>query len=374
MDEGTSKPAPPPNTLDGHRWPPMAYWVRVAAALAATGVGFWLLGRLAGTLLVVVASFALAVGMQPMMRWLERRGVDRRIALAGILLTGVAIASVMIGVLLPVAVGQLDDVARGIPAYLETLQRGDGIGSRLVSMLDLTALGEKLSDNPTVALSALGDMASFAVNALTLLVVTPYFALEMPAIKRWIVRVLRPRYRGDFLFAINRASDLTANYILGNLAISLMAGVITFVGLSLIGLPYALALAAWVALTDLIPMVGALIGAVPVLIVAYMAGPTSLVWGLLLIVSYQQLENFVLAPRVMKRAVDLSPATVIIALLVGGQLAGLVGALLALPLAALTKILLQEFYLEGRIERLRAEVTLPEARNQFRRGEKRVLP
>lgn len=372
MDRVTLEESPTVPT--DRSWPSIGYWARAAAAVAAVVIALWLLGMLLDTLLIVVASFALATGLQPAVKWLEQWGMSRAVALAAILLGGLVVSGGLIVILLPVVVAQVDDVIAQLPGYVETLQAGDGLAARLVSMLGLDRIGDRATGDPEVAIGALGNMTSFVVNALTLLVVTPYFALEMPAIKRWFVRLLRPRHREDFLFALNRASDLIANYIVGNLAISLMAGLITYVGLSLIGVPYALALAAWVALTDLIPMLGALIGAIPVAIVSYLEGPRELIWAMLLIVAYQQFENFVIAPRVMRRAVDLSPATVIIALLVGGQLAGLIGALLALPLAALTKILLHEFYLEERMQRVRAEVTLPEASQNGRRKEKRVLP
>ncbi len=355
-------------------WPPVGYWVKATAAVAGVVIALWLLGTLLDTLLIVVASFALATGLQPAVKWLERRGIHRAMALAAILIGGLVVTAGLLGILLPVVISQVDDVIAQVPEYVTSLQEAEGLGGRLVAMMGLDRIDENISGDPEMALGALGDMTAFALNTLTLLVVTPYFALEMPAIKRWFVRLLRPRHRENFLFALNRASDLIANYIVGNLAISLMAGVITYVGLSLIGVPYALALAAWVALTDLIPMLGALIGAIPVAVVSYLAGPRELIWAMLLIVAYQQFENFVIAPRVMRRAVDLSPATVIIALLVGGQLAGLIGALLALPLAALTKILLHEFYIEERMERVRAEVTSPEASQNGRRKERRVLP
>jgi predicted PurR-regulated permease PerM len=122
-----------------------------------------------------------------------------------------------------------------------------------------------------------------------------------------------------------------------------------------IGLPYALALATWVALMDLIPAIGALIGMIPVVIVASQIGIREVVFAIIFFVLYQQFENYVLAPRVMRKAVNLNPALVIIALLVGGSLAGLVGALLALPVAALTKVLITEFFVEGRLQTVREE-------------------
>jgi predicted PurR-regulated permease PerM len=218
-------------------------------------------------------------------------------------------------------------------------------------------------------------VATFGFNFLTVILVTPYFAMSMPAIKRWVVRMLRPRHREDFLYVINEATDLMANFIVGNLVISLIAGVVTYVGLSLIGVPYALALAAWVAITDLIPILGALLGAAGVAAVAFFSGTGPLVASVLLLVVYQLVENYVIAPRVMNRAVDLNPATVIISLMVGGSLAGLAGALLALPIAALGKILVQEYFVKERLEQVRDEVTTDHRRGRGRRdGRTRPLP
>jgi predicted PurR-regulated permease PerM len=154
---------------------------------------------------------------------------------------------------------------------------------------------------------------------------------------------------------VNRAVDLTANYIIGNLIISLAAGVTAFIVFSAIGLPYAVALATWVGLMDLIPAIGALIGMIPALIVASQVGMKEVVFAIIFFVLYQQFENYVIAPRVMRKAVNLNPALVVIALLVGGSLAGLVGALLALPVAALAKVLVTEFLVEGRLQTVRED-------------------
>lgn len=202
----------------------------------------------------------------------------------------------------------------------------------------------------------MGSLAGFGFNFLTVLLVTPYFAMAMHEIKLWLVRLLRPHHREDFLYLLGESTDLMANFIVGNLVVSVIAGVVTWVGLTVIGVPYALALAAWVAITDLIPILGALLGAAGVAVVAFTQGPETLLWSMVLLVVYQQVENFLIAPRVMNRAVDFSPASVIIALMVGGKLAGLVGALLALPLAALTKIALRDYIVQERMDQVRAEI------------------
>lgn len=357
------------------RWPPVSYWIKVGLALISAVVALRLLGILQGILLVILASFVLAIGFQPAIQWFEQRGMRRGLGLGLVLMGSLAIAGGMMALVLPLIFTQVGELADRLPAYLEDLQAGDGVLGRLAGLVDVSGLTEEASSDPQTTLGILGDLTSFAFNLLTILLVTPYFAMSMPDIKRWAIRLIRPRHRERFVFVVNQSSELMANFIVGNLVISLIAGAVTFVGLRLIGVPYALALAAWVAITDLIPVLGALLGAAGVAAVAFSVGPTELIWSMVLLVAYQQVENYLIAPRVMKRAVDLSPAAVIIALMVGGTLAGLVGALLALPLAALIKILVDEYIISERAAKVRDEVTLPNERRRRRQGSRsRPLP
>jgi len=357
-------------------WPPPSYWIRVGLALIAAVVALFLLGILRGILLVILASFVLAIGFQPAIGWFERRGMKRGIGLALVLMSFLVVFGGMLALALPLIISQAGEMLDQLPAFVETLQDGDGLIARLANLVDIERITTEGTADPEAALQFVGSAAGFVFNFLTVLLVTPYFALSMPAMKRWLVRLLRPRHREDFLHLVGESTDLMANFIVGNLVISVIAGVVTWVGLTLIGVPYALALAAWVAITDLIPVLGALLGALGVAAVAFMQSPETLIWSLLLLIVYQQVENFLIAPRVMNRAVDLSPATVIIALMVGGSLAGLVGALLALPLAALIKIVIQDYVVQERIDQVRSEVANGEsiARRSKRRRGARPLP
>lgn len=315
----------------------------------------FLLGILEGILLVILASFVLAIGFQPAISWFEARGMKRGLGLGLVLMGFLVVFGGLAALALPLILSQLGEMVEQLPAFLERLQGGDGLVARLANMIDLDRITTEGTSDPTAALEVVGNAAGFVFNFLTVLLVTPYFAMSMPEIKVWLVRLMRPQHREDFLRVLGESTDLMANFIVGNLIVSVVAGVVTWVGLTLIGVPYALALAAWVAITDLIPILGALLGAAGVAAVALVETPDLLIWAMLLLLVYQQIENFLVAPRVMNKAVDLSPASVIIALMVGGALAGLVGALLALPLAALIKIVFQDYLVQGRVEKLRAE-------------------
>jgi predicted PurR-regulated permease PerM len=262
----------------------------------------------------------------------------------------------MVAAALPLIVSQVTELVTRLPALVEELASGDGLLSRLAAMIDLEGITNGQTADPAALFDVVGSVLGGVFNFLTVLLVTPYFAMSMPEIKRWLVRLLRPHQREDFLRVLGESTDMMANFILGNLVVSLIAGVVTWVGLTVIGVPYALALAAFVAVTDLIPVLGALLGAIAVGIVAAVEGTDILLWALALVIVYQQIENFVIAPRVMNRAVDLSPAAVIIAFMVGGAMAGLLGALLALPIAAMLKLVINQYVIEERMDKVRAEV------------------
>lgn len=356
-------------------WPPPSYWIKVGLALIGAVVALSLLWTLQGILLVILASFVLAIGFQPAIVWFERRGMRRGFGLALVLMGFLVVLGGLLALALPLIASQAGEMLEELPAFVERLQAGDGLIARLAGMIDVGRITTEGASDPTAALEMVGNIAGFGFNFLTVLLVTPYFAMAMPEIKLWLVRLLRPQHREDFLRLLGESTDLMANFIVGNLIVSVIAGVVTWVGLSIIGVPYALALAAWVAITDLIPVLGALLGAAGVAVVAFTQSPETLLWSMVLLVAYQQLENFVIAPRVMNRAVDLSPASVIIALMVGGSLAGLVGALLALPIAALLKIVFRDFVVQERLDQIRAEAANGNGvMGTRRRGRSRPLP
>ena len=138
-------------------------------------------------------------------------------------------------------------------------------------------------------------------------------------------------------------------YVSGNIGVSIIAGTGAFIALTIIGVPFAAALAMWVAIADLIPTVGATLGALAAVAVAAFSGWGQAVATIIYFVLYQQFENYVIVPRVMKKAVDLSPAMVIVSVLIGGSLAGFAGALLALPVAAAVKVVIKDVWLAGRV-------------------------
>lgn len=336
-------------------WPPISYWVKAAVAVVGVIIAFRLLGILESVLLVMAVSLVLAIGLQPAISWLENRGLHRGLAILALIITLLVVVAGLGFVLVPTIATQLGNLVNALPAYLDELESGGGWLAGLLDRFDLIERVQGAGDALAgTAIGLLRSVGNAAFHTVIVFVLTPSFAYTLPSIKRWAVRLLGRERREDFLFVLDRSTDMIAHYMLGNLVVGFVAGVTAFIFLSILGVPYALALAAFVAVTDLIPAVGATIGALAAVAVAAFTGIPQLIGTLIFMVVYQQLENHVVIPRVMKRVIDLSPAVVIVSLLIGAKVAGLVGILLALPLAAMIKVVIVEFVVADRIETVRS--------------------
>ncbi len=358
------------------RWPPVSYWMKVAVGLLVVFVIARSVAAISNVILLIVASLVLAIGMQPAISWLERRGTRRGWAVAFIFLAAVVIVGGFLAVVIPIVIKQLAGLVAAAPGYLTRAQHGNGVLAQLDDQFNLMGKLKDLSGQlPTTAFAIAKSFTTLVFNTITVFILTAYFASALPQIRRGVARLLTREHREGFIVIMEEATARIGGYVMGNLVVSLIAGGVAVVGLFLIGVPYAVVLGVWVAIADLIPVVGAYLGAIPALVVAAFIGLPQLLGTLVLFVVYQQLENYVIAPRVMKRAVDMSPAAVIVALLVGGSLAGFVGALLSLPIAAILKIIARELYVSDRIEEVKEadqqavpSKTAHRRRRRWRRG------
>ncbi|MDP9296609.1 MAG: AI-2E family transporter [Actinomycetota bacterium] len=354
----------------------MSYWMKVAVGLLVVFVIARSVAAISNVILLIVASLVLAIGMQPAISWLERRGTRRGWAVAFIFLAAVVIVGGFLAVVIPIVIKQLAGLVAAAPGYLTRAQHGNGVLAQLDDQFNLMGKLKDLSGQlPTTAFAIAKSFTTLVFNTITVFILTAYFASALPQIRRGVARLLTREHREGFIVIMEEATARIGGYVMGNLVVSLIAGGVAVVGLFLIGVPYAVVLGVWVAIADLIPVVGAYLGAIPALVVAAFIGLPQLLGTLVLFVVYQQLENYVIAPRVMKRAVDMSPAAVIVALLVGGSLAGFVGALLSLPIAAILKIIARELYVSDRIEEVKEadqqavpSKTAHRRRRRWRRG------
>ncbi|MED7926934.1 AI-2E family transporter [Nonomuraea sp. LP-02] len=314
--------------------------------LTAIAIAQMVVNSLSTIILVVVAMF-LAVGLNPAVEALQRRGLARRAAIS-IVFIGVIVAFVLFGLAIVPPVGrELADFVAAVPGYVNelsnhpTLRQLDADYQIIpqVAQFVTTVLG------PSLATGIMG--ASLVVldgvfTTVTLLVLMLYFLGSLHTIKAYMLKLV-PASRRERTSAISE-EILTGigGYVAGNVLISVIAGVVTWIFLSIVDVRYALALALIVALTDLIPLVGATIGAVVVSAVALLQSVPAGIACAIFFIIYQQVENYLIYPRVMKRSVDVTPAVTVIAALFGGALLGIVGALLAIPVAAAIALIIRE--------------------------------
>lgn len=296
--------------------------------------------------LVLIALFV-AVSLDPAVRWLMRRRIRRPYAVSIVVLLLVVLFAVFIWSIVPPVVEQGGRLIADLPGYLSSLSDQSSAVRELADRYQLTdRLSSLAADLPArLAGGALGFVQKFLgalASSLTVLVLAIYFMSDMPRLERGLVRLFPPRRRPRVREVVDVVVDKVGGYMIGNLIISLFAGVATFACLELVGVPFALPLAVAVALADLIPMIGASLGAV---ICVGVSALTVDIWPatvivLIFFIVYQQVENYLIAPRVMRNTVDLSAVAVLLVALIGGAVLGLVGAVMAIPIAAAVKVLM----------------------------------
>ncbi len=338
------------------RWPPMSYWAKVTVTILIV-LGLARIALAIGPILVLVlVSLILALGFQPALAWFERRGISRGWAVALGLLGGLVIVALFLILVLPDIISQLSDlVARG-PQYLRTAMERNEFLADLNQRFDLQGKLQGLAgDLPQQALGFIGSFASLVFNSLTVLILTIYFTINLPRMRAVVATLMGREDREEFHEIYDEAIQRVGGYVLGNLVVSGIAGVVSFLALILIGVPFAAALAFLTAVLDLIPTIGALIAAALAGVVAAFAGLPAFIATVAFYLIYQQVENYVIQPRVMGKTIEMSAPVIILAVLIGGSLLGVVGAVLAIPTAAIIKVAFRQLYLEERIDRVQRE-------------------
>jgi len=306
----------------------------------------------------VIALFLAAV-LNPAVNWLQRRHrlMKRPLAIA-LTYLGVLVALLLVvGIFLPVLVDQINgfikfvttaaNAPEGPTEYLKGLAKDNGLGGLLQRFSDQLhelrkqlggLLQNLLSSSGQIAVGVAGMIAALA----TVLTLTFFLLLGSERYVNFGVGLFPERHQPLVRRLLSRSAGAISGYITGNLAISVICGITTFIVLLLLGMPYAAPLALLVAVLDLIPLVGATLGGALLVVVGLFVEPWKAVVLLVYIVVYQQAEGSVLQPIVYSKAVQLNGLVILIALLVGGQLLGIPGALLAIPVAEIIRIVVTE--------------------------------
>jgi predicted PurR-regulated permease PerM len=334
----------------------------VAVALLTTAVvlgTFFLLWQVRTFIGWFVIALFLAAVLNPVVNWLQRRHrlIKRPLAI-GLTYLGILVALLLVvGIFLPVLTDQINgfikfvttaaNAPEGPTQYIKGLAKQNGLGGlfqRFSDQLDELrkqlggVLQNLLSSSGQIVVSVAGAVAALA----TVLTLTFFLILGSERYVNAGVGLFPEAHQPLVRRLLSQSAGAISGYITGNLAISVICGITTFIVLLILGMPYAAPLALLVAVLDLIPLVGATLGGALLVVVGLFVEPWKAVVLLVYIVIYQQVEGSVLQPLVYSKAVQLNGLVILIALLVGGQLLGIPGALLAIPVTEIIRIVVTE--------------------------------
>jgi predicted PurR-regulated permease PerM len=323
----------------------------VIALAVAVAAGLWILWQTRRIATWVIIAAFLAVALNPVVdalqKWLR---LKRVLAISLTFLLGIILAAGVLLLLVPPLIDAGQQLADDAPGYVDRLGE-----TRIVQELDtrydvIDRMKEFVNDLPDkfggagAAVSVAQSLLSGLLGGLTVLVLTFLFLIYGRQMRDQCVGLLRANQKQRYHRLLDDMYKSVGGYVAGNLLVSIIAGVTAYITLTIFGVPAAAALAFWVAIADLVPLVGATVGAIPGVAVAFFSGWPVGVGVAIYFLLYQQVENHFVQPMVMRRTTNLNPLVVLIAVLVGASLLGILGALLAIPAASIAKIFLQDWW------------------------------
>ncbi|MDX1689409.1 MAG: AI-2E family transporter [Acidimicrobiia bacterium] len=315
----------------------------VMGAVVALFVALNVFRALRGLLVLVVISVFLSIALEPGVNYLARRGWKRGAATGVIFGIALLVIVSFIALMVPLVIDQAVRLVDNVPSYIDQLaEMGERFGIELSGERLDEALSNVLNDLESIA----GDIAGsiFGVGTallatilqlLTIALFTFYLTADGPRFRRLVISLFRPDRQREILRMIDIAIDKTGGYFYSRALLAGFAASVAWATFTIIGVPFAAALALWLGvLSQFVPVVGTYIGGLLPLLVAFIESPARGIAVLVFIVVYQQLENYLLAPRITARTMELHPAVAFGAAIAGGTLLGAPGALMALPFAA----------------------------------------
>jgi predicted PurR-regulated permease PerM len=326
--------------------------VRVFFTLVALGVLLYTLYLVRSVIGLLLIAVFLAVALGPAVDRAARMKLPRPGAILAVFL-GLFIAIFLLGlIVVPPIVNEVQAFADDVPSYIDDIRKNDTLRD-YDNKYDIT---KKLEDQASSLPSRLGDAAgalqsvtvgvfSTVIQLVTVLTITFFLLLDGGRIANFLLSQVRNEHQERVRAVAGDIYNATGGYVAGALTLATAAGISTYILLSILNVPFAVPLAVLMAFFDLIPLVGSTIGGVLVALVTLFADfpQDTLIWVVFVIV-YQQFENSVLQPLVYRRAVNLHPLAVITAILIGSNLLGVLGALIAIPIAAAIQITLKDIW------------------------------
>ncbi|HYF05858.1 MAG TPA: AI-2E family transporter [Patescibacteria group bacterium] len=296
--------------------------------------------------IILLLSFVLASAMEPLVDYLHIRKIPRALTVFLVYAFVLGVFGFIFSLIIPVVVEQVETLSENLPQYLTDIQQKFpllqnflGSGDLVQTIQDFFSTGENESFVFSQTASLIGGVFTF----FTTLVISFYLVAEEQGMKKFIHTLVPKEYIPGTLSVVMKIQRKMGNWVLGQLVLSIVIFLVTWVSLLILGVPYALFLALLAGCFELIPYIGPTISAVPAIAFAFMKSPTTGILAILLYVAIQKMEGLVLVPKVMEKAVGVSPLVILLALLIGFKLAGIAGLLLAVPMVGILTVFIEEY-------------------------------
>ncbi|MFL6041665.1 MAG: AI-2E family transporter [Gaiellales bacterium] len=315
---------------------------KIMVGLFALGIAGSVLSQVRDVAVWVGAAFFLAIALNPLVARLEPR-LGRTVAVLTVFLGFVVGLLVVVTALVAPFVTQVDELSKELPNTLQEATR-HGVVADLDHRFHIVRHAKENADSiPGYVFGAAGTVISGIVATTTVLFLTAFLLFELPALQRLVLSQLPPERRPVAIRLAQHVNENVGGYVAGNLLISVICGLCTLAALYLVGVPYSLAFAVFMAVFDIVPLIGATIGSIVVTLAALLLVGTAAGIEMFIFVNvYQQVENHILQPLIYRRTVAVSSLVVLVAVLCGAAVLGLIGALVAIPLAGTFQTIAKE--------------------------------
>lgn len=335
-----------PASPEAARMPPWVPRLLLLCVLTIGGayVAWGLVIRLSGLLVMLLVSLFLSFALEPAVNFLARRGWRRGLATGVVFLAGLVLFGLLLGLMIPLVVDQVTKLVKNLPDYINDLGRFTkrfGVDLSTESLTDrLKNLDSSVQEFAKDAASNVFDIGaallSYLFQFLTVLLFTFFIVADGPRLRSAVCSTMPPHRQREVLRVWNIAIDKTGGYIYSRSLLAVVSSVFSWVFFMILGVPFAIALAVWFGVvSQFIPVIGTYIAAALPLLLALIVDPVKAIWVIGYVLVYQQIENYVFAPKITARTMQLHPAVAFGAVIAGGSILGPVGALLALPAAAI---------------------------------------
>lgn len=306
------------------------------SAILLVIIGFFLI-KIKGILVAIFISFIIMAAFLPYVEFLRKKGVPKALSVLIPYVFAIGLFITLVVPLIPFFASQIQSLFIILPKYFN--QAAGILGINLEPMQLRTILGTEIGEIGKNAYDLTSRVFGGIFSTVMIFVVSFYLLLDHDRIKKFVASLFKPEQQDHALHTITQIEDKIGGWFRGQIVLSIFIGVVTWIGLNLLGIEFALPLALLAGILEILPTIGPVIAAIPAIIIALNTSLNAAFIVILFYIVLQAAENNLLVPRIMQKAVGLHPVAIIISVIVGGQLLGILGALLAIPFVSLVLIL-----------------------------------